>query len=43
VNQVLEIVYRTQIEVRQGQDSHEREKSVLEAGRFLEHKRLAAW
>jgi hypothetical protein len=28
--------------VRQCEDSHEREKSVLEAGRFLQHKRLAA-
>jgi hypothetical protein len=43
VRKIVKTAQYTQIEVSEREEGHEREKSVLEAGGLLEHKRLAAW
>jgi hypothetical protein len=43
VRKIVKTANYTQVEVSEREEGHEREKSVLEAGRLLGHKRLAAW
>jgi hypothetical protein len=43
IRKALIVISGAQIYMREGEDRHEREESVLDASGSLRHKRLAAW
>jgi hypothetical protein len=43
IRKALIVISGAQIYMREGEDRHEREESILDASGSLRHKRLAAW